>query len=333
MKRFLIFRTDRVGDFILSSILIKSIKRNKPDSEITVICSEQNYDYVKGYSLINNVQLYPKEFLKKISFFFSIFNTEYDCVLSLDGKKRSIFGCLVSRAKFKIITATKKIYKNIFFSLKDNILLFDDFKSRIEEFKFILKKLDLNYSDKDLNVFENENIKTNLEIVDKIPYKSFIQLHLDEKWISEAYLGRRKKRNFEPINASIEQMCEFIKELLSKTYKDLVISTGAETNILIEGVKEKINQQNFFSSNKKKVIILDKLSFTDLKLIIKKADLIVACHGSPAHIASSFNTKIIDIYDKKNEEFYHFYTSHLRNYRYLYREDFSKLAKNILELF
>ena len=30
MKEFLIFRTDRVGDFILSCILIKSIKRNKP---------------------------------------------------------------------------------------------------------------------------------------------------------------------------------------------------------------------------------------------------------------------------------------------------------------
>ena len=30
MKKFLIFRTDRVGDFILSCILIKSIKRNKP---------------------------------------------------------------------------------------------------------------------------------------------------------------------------------------------------------------------------------------------------------------------------------------------------------------
>ena len=332
MERFLIFRTDRVGDFILSCILIKSIKRNKPDSEITVICSKQNYDYVKSYSLVNNVQLYPKEFIKKISFFFSMFNSKYDYILSLDGKKRSIFGCLISRAKVKIITVTKKIYKNIFFNLKNNVLLFDDFKSRIEEFKFILKKLDLNYSDKDLNVFENENIRSNLEIVDKIPYKSFNQLHLDEKWISEAYRGRRKSRNFEPINASIGQMCEFIKKFLSKSNKDLVISTGAETNILIEGIKENLNKKVFSSSSDKKVIILDNLTFTDLKLIIKKADLIIACHGSPAHIASAYNTRIIDIFDQKNKEFYHFYTSHLRNYKYLYREDFSKLAKNILHL-
>ena len=66
--------------------------------------------------------------------------------------------------------------------------------------------------------------------------------------------------------------------------------------------------------------------------IIKKTDLLIACHGSPAHIASSFNTKIIDIFDQKNEEFYKFYTNHLRNYKYLYREDFTILSKNILQL-
>ena len=79
-------------------------------------------------------------------------------------------------------------------------------------------------------------------------------------------------------------------------------------------------------------LVLDNISFTDLKLIIKKTDLVIACHGSPAHIASSFNTKIVDIFDEKNEEFYKFYTNHLRNYKYLYREDFSILAKNILKL-
>ena len=66
MKKFLIFRTDRIGDFILSCILIKSIKRNKPNSEITVICSDQNYKYVKNYSLVDNAKLYPKKFVKKI---------------------------------------------------------------------------------------------------------------------------------------------------------------------------------------------------------------------------------------------------------------------------
>ena len=36
-------------------------------------------------------------------------------------------------------------------------------------------------------------------------------------------------------------MCEFIEEFVAKSKKDLVISSGAETNNLIEGVKEKFN--------------------------------------------------------------------------------------------
>ncbi len=332
MKKFLIFRTDRVGDFILSCILIKSIKRNKPNSEITVICSDQNYQYVKNYSLVDNAKLYPKRFVKKISFYHSMIKSDYDCILSLDGKKRSIFSCVINKAELKIITVTKRIYKKIFFNLKDNILFINDFKSRIEEFKFILRKIDIDYSDKDLDIFDDEKIKSNFDIINKIPDKSFNQLHLDEKWIAEAYRGRRKSRNFKPINATITQMCRFIEEFVKKSKKDIVISAGAETNSLINGVKEKFNKNGVFAINDKKIIILDKISFIDLKIIIKKADLIIACHGSPAHIASSFNTKIIDIFDQRNEEFYKFYTSHLRNYKYLYREDFNILAKNILQL-
>ena len=332
MKKFLIFRTDRIGDFILSCILIKSIKRNKPNSEITVICSDQNYKYVKNYSLVDNAKLYPKKFVKKISFYYSMIKDNYDCILSLDGKKRSIFACVINKAELKIITVTKKIYKKIFFNLRDNILFINDFKSRIEEFKFILRKIDMDYSDKDLDVFDNEKIKSNFDLINKIPDKSFNQLHLDEKWITEAYRGKRKSRDFKPINATITQMCRFIEEFVEKSKKDIVISAGAETNSLINGVKEKFNKNGVFAINDKKIIILDNISFTDLKIIIKKADLVIACHGSPAHIASSFNTKIIDIFDQKNEEFYKFYTSHLRNYKYLYREDFNILAKNILKL-
>ena len=331
MKKFLIFRTDRVGDFILSCILIKSIKRNKPNSEITVICSDQNYEYAKNYSLVDNAQLYPKKFIKKIFFFHSMIKSDFDCILSLDGKKRSIFSCVISKANFKILTVTKKIYKKIFFTLKDNILFIKDFRSRIEEFKFILKKLEMDYSDRDLDIFDGEIIKSNLDILNKIPEKSFNQLHLDEKWITEAYRGRRKSRNFKPIDASIDQMCSFIEEFVTKSKKDLVISAGAETNSLISGVKKQFSKKGVVLINGKKIIILDNISFTDLKLIIKKTDLVIACHGSPAHIASSFNTKIIDIFDQKNEEFYKFYTNHLRNYKYLYREDFTILAKNILQ--
>ena len=49
MKKYLIFRTDRIGDFLLTSILINSIKRNDPYSHISIVASEKNYNYIKTF--------------------------------------------------------------------------------------------------------------------------------------------------------------------------------------------------------------------------------------------------------------------------------------------
>ena len=58
MIKYLIFRTDRIGDFLLTAILINSIKRNNPQSYIIVVASENNYDYIKSFknnNLINQL--------------------------------------------------------------------------------------------------------------------------------------------------------------------------------------------------------------------------------------------------------------------------------------
>ena len=66
MRSYLIFRTDRIGDFLLSSILIKNIKRNNEDSFITVVCSEKNFEYIKTFKNIDNVILYKKNLFNLI---------------------------------------------------------------------------------------------------------------------------------------------------------------------------------------------------------------------------------------------------------------------------
>ena len=60
MKKYLFFRTDRVGDFLLTSIILKGIKRKEPFSEITVIASEKNYDFIETMSYVDKVLLFPK---------------------------------------------------------------------------------------------------------------------------------------------------------------------------------------------------------------------------------------------------------------------------------
>ena len=87
MKTYLFFRTDRIGDFLISSILLKSIKRNEPSSNITVVASEKNYPYINSMSFVDSVILYPTNPIKKIFFILSFIKRNYSVIGVLDGTK------------------------------------------------------------------------------------------------------------------------------------------------------------------------------------------------------------------------------------------------------
>ena len=55
MKRFIIFRTDRLGDFLIISSIIKAIKNKYKDSHITLVGSPYNRKIINSYSIIDKV--------------------------------------------------------------------------------------------------------------------------------------------------------------------------------------------------------------------------------------------------------------------------------------
>ena len=52
---YLIFRTDRIGDFLITSSLIKAIKRNDPKSKVFIVASNKNADFIKKCDLVDEV--------------------------------------------------------------------------------------------------------------------------------------------------------------------------------------------------------------------------------------------------------------------------------------
>ena len=49
MKKILIFKTDRLGDLLNISPIIKNLKLNFPSSTITLVCSEYNKSIAEYY--------------------------------------------------------------------------------------------------------------------------------------------------------------------------------------------------------------------------------------------------------------------------------------------
>ena len=296
MNKYLIFRTDRIGDFLLTAILINSIKRNDPYSHITVVSSKKNYAYIQSFKSVDEVILLEKNLFKKIRLILRLRSLYYNFIIIHDLKNRSSLISFFLKYGLKI-----KLNKNLNISYIDNI-------------KLILSMIDFNFQESDLNTLKHRDYKSF-----KYLNNDFILFHFDEKWIYNDYISEYK--NIEPTK---NDLILFINALLLTSNKKVVITTGMNCPSILNDISE-----NDFQTGVK---IYKKLSFLDLENLISKCKLLISCHGSVSHVASAHQIKQIDIIDKNKLNFYSKWTFHFRNYSLLHRKKFSELSEEITQL-
>ena len=296
MTSYLIFRTDRIGDFLLTIILINSIKRNDPNSHISLVSSTKNHDYIKSFKNVDEVIILKNNLLDKIKLIHKLRSVYYDKIIVHDAKNRS-----------SIISFFLKYGLKIKPNNDLNI-------SYIDSIKEIISKLNFNFIESDLNTLKNRdhNFAEDLN-------EDFILLHFDEKWIYDDYIS--VYTNIEPLK---DELISFIDLLLTITNKRLVITTGIRSpNILNDIINIGLNSR---------VKVYKKLDFLDLEILISKSKLLISCHGSVSHVAAAHQIKQIDIIEEKKSNFYSKWTSHFRNYNSIHRKSFDQLSLDIIKL-
>ena len=296
MNKYLIFRTDRIGDFLLTAILINSIKRNDNNSFVTIVSSDKNYDYIKSFNYVDEVILLNNNLLSKIKLIKRLRASYYKYLILHDGKKRS-----------SVISFFLKY--GVIIKPNNNLLI-----SYIEVIEEIISKLNFNFIESDLNTLKNRDYNFSEYTND-----DFILFHFDEKWIYNDYIS--EYTNIEP---SKDDLISFINLLLSASNRKLVITTGIKCPKILND----LNESNFGS----RVKILKKLNFSNLENIVSKCNLLISCHGSVSHVAAAHNIKQIDIIEKEKLNIYLKWTKHFRNYSSVYRIKFIELSNKIINL-
>jgi ADP-heptose:LPS heptosyltransferase len=292
MKKILIFRTDRVGDFLLSLSLIKIIKLNYPDAEINLVSSEKNHNYIRTFKDIDNINLLKNNILSKIKLILHLRKIKYDYIIVHDGKKRSKFISFFLKYKKRIICVTNLI------------------DTQIDIIKKVCNKIQLNFRNECLDFLDNRK-----HSLINIPFNSYIHFHFDEKWTHSEYI--KKYKNIEP---NENEFISFINNIVMKD-RNLIITTGKKQSKLLHNIKNKINSE--------KVKIYENQSLIEIENIVFNSELLISCHGWISHIASAKKIKQIDIID--NQYPYDKWTSHFRNYNYLDRNSFENLSQKILD--
>ena len=292
MNKYLIFRTDRVGDFLVSAILLKCIKESDPQAHISVIASNKNFTYIKTFPFVDNVIQLNNNLLGKINVFLELFKCKYESIIIHDNKKRSkLISCFLrSINKIEISNYQKK--------------------SHIEIIKNILQTMKLNFSNDALNILSHRKKDVNNNI-------NQIQLHFDEKWIYNDYI--KKFINIEPTE---NELISFFEKVIIKSKKKLIITTGLVLPNKIKKIETELHAL--------KIRVYKNLDFLELEKITSQSNILISCHGAISHVAAAHNIKQIDIIDKTYN--YNKWTNHFRNYNYLYRDNFSKLSGRIIDL-
>ena len=183
MKNYLIFRTDRIGDFFLTCILIKNIKFNDPNSFITIVCSKKNYDYISRYKNIDQIIIYKKNLFSYFFNLFKLLKRKYHYSIIHDDKDRS-----------KIMNFIVRKNNTIFI---DNKIL----QTKIDVIKNIIKEIGFNYSENDLNILDSKE-----GLFDK-SMGEYVVFHYDEKWSNVTYFS-----NYINIEPNIDELISFIKQ-------------------------------------------------------------------------------------------------------------------------
>lgn len=105
VKKILIIRNDGIGDAVLSAPAIAWLKRNYPNSEITVFARSLNAPIFKNNPDLDRVIIFDKEksqLLDQIRFFRQIRREAFDLVIVMKSAWWTNFLAMISGAKYRV---------------------------------------------------------------------------------------------------------------------------------------------------------------------------------------------------------------------------------------
>ena len=287
MKKILIFKSDRIGDLINISSLIKNLKHNFDNSEITLVCSKYNSDIAKYYPELSSILIFENSIIRFIfQYFDKIFLNKYDYIFQLDGKKKSFLLGVILRSKFKscLLYIKQKNILGFNFVLKRPSYFISFFydcliecNEKLDEktnFKYHYLTLYLtmlkNYN---LNIITDEHY---LPFDGKIDPKftDYFHIHIDERW-----------SKFE-----ISFYNKFLNGLLAiSNAKKIYITSNINGNKFFNNIKNKLEMNTNIKFNK-------NASLNELVNIIYNCHTSLSNHtGFTVHVAASFKKNIIDV--------------------------------------
>jgi heptosyltransferase-2 len=282
-KRILIVRTDRIGDVLLSTPVIKAVREKYPHAFIAMVVSPYAKDIVEGNPYLDEVIIYDKEgkhksWPRSIKFARNLEKKRFDLAIVLHPTNRA-----------HLLSFLAGIPKRVGYDRKLGFLLTD----RIPHTKERGEKHELEYN---LDLLRYLKI----DVKDKnlfMPIKKESEEWVDDLFKQEGIKAQDKLLAINPAASCPskvwhhERFAEVADELAQKYgFKILVVS----------GSKDLLIAQNVIKNMRSSVVSLaGKTSVSQLASLLKRCSLFISNDSGPVHIASGVGTPVISIFGRK----------------------------------
>ena len=290
-KKIVIFKNDRLGDFIWSVESIKFIILSNQDKQIIIFLS--NFNESAEYFLnFKNVKIkkikYRASFLEKINIFFLLLTEEIQDVYILSPK--SFYFLLPILLFFKKINFYGYCLKNI--NLKNRPITF---------FRFFLKKYIVN--DRSFVKIRPHTSDLQKKLVGlNSSFKEISQRdkRFDNFYYNKYILFHFKRNVFDELSWDFNILKKFFSKILSNNLP-IFLTKDLEENRYDSIFLNEFSVLNFNSFLKNeilsnKVYYIPNISGNKFFNRIANAKLVIAPHGTPTSLSFYYNVKTIDLF-------------------------------------
>lgn len=284
-KRILVVRTDRIGDVLLSTPVIKALRDVYPNAFIAMMVSPYAKDIVSGNPCLDEVIIYDKDskhksWRRSIKFSQNLKKKKFEAAIILHPTNRA-----------HLITYFAGIPKRIGFNRKFGFLLTD----RIEHGKQLGERHELEYT---LDLVRYLGI----EPKDKSP---FMPIKPEaENWVADIFRqqGIREIDKLLAIHPGASCPSKIWPNVRFAEVADRLIEKYGFKVLVVCGPKDiTLAQQVIKNMHHPAVNLAGRTSVSQLASVLKRCCLFISNDSGPVHIASAVGTPVISIFGRSQK--------------------------------
>ena len=284
-KRILIVRTDRIGDVLLSTPVIKALRDAYPHTYIAMMVSPYAKDIIDGNPYLDEVIIYDKDNRHKNWFSSMRFTTK------LKKKKFDLALILHPTNRVHLLTFFARIPRRIGYDRKMGFLLTD----RIRHTKQLGQKHELEYN---LDLVRYLDIQPQDKTL-------FMPIRAEsEKWVESIFRQEGISQQDKLLAIHPQASCPskiWPNERFAEAADRLIEKYGFKV-LLITGPKDIVLAQNVIKHMHYPAINLSgRTSVSQLASVLKRCRLFISNDSGPVHIASAVGTPVISIFGRNQK--------------------------------